>query len=89
MKTIIQSLVISFIIHLIYLLGTVGVSYIKTIFYKPDYPAKVEILQSKVAFGAVGSPLFFLVSFVIVTMICGLVIISYRKVISLKKMVGG
>ena len=66
MKTIIQSLVISIIIHVIYLLGTVGVSYIKTIFYKPDYPAEVEILQSKVAFGTVGSPLFFLVSFVIV-----------------------
>ena len=84
MKTIIQSLVISIIIHVIYLLGTVGVSYIKTIFYKPDYPDKVEILQSKVAFGGVGSPLYFLVSYVLVTLICGLVIISYRKVNSLK-----
>ncbi len=36
LKTIIQSLGISFIIHLIYIVGTVVFGYIKTRNYKPD-----------------------------------------------------
>ncbi len=36
LKTIIQSLVISFMIHVIYIVGTVVVGYIKTRNYKPD-----------------------------------------------------
>ncbi|KUP05416.1 membrane protein [Bacillus coahuilensis m2-6] len=82
MKTIIQSLGISFVIHLIYLVGTVGVGYIKTRNYKPDIENKwgnIETLQNEVSLGMVGSPLFFLFTFLGVALICGLIIISYRK----------
>lgn len=82
LKTIIQSLVISFVIHLIYIVGTVGVGYIKTRNYKPDIENKwenIETLQNEVSFGMVGSPLFFVFTFIGVALICGLIIISYRK----------
>ncbi|WP_144555263.1 hypothetical protein [Bacillus sp. X1(2014)] len=84
MKTIIQSLVISIVIHLIYIVGTLVVGYIKTKSYMPDIENKwenVETLQNEVAFGAVGSPLFFLFTFIVVALICGLIIISYGKIV--------
>ncbi|WP_144449700.1 hypothetical protein [Halalkalibacter nanhaiisediminis] len=84
MKTIIQSLVISFVIHLIYIVGTVGVGYIKTRNYKPDIDNKwdnIETLQNEVSFGMVGSPLFFLFTFIGVALICAIIIISYRMFI--------
>jgi hypothetical protein len=81
-KTIIQSLIISFVIHLIYLVRTLVVGYIKTKNYIPDISntwVTVETLQNEVAFGAVGSPLFFLVTFIGVALISGLIIISFGK----------
>ena len=84
LKTIIQSLVISFAIHLIYIVGTMVVGYVKTRNYKPDIEnnwENIKILQNEVAFGVVGSPLFFLFTFIGVALICGLIIISYGKII--------
>ncbi|WP_409303094.1 hypothetical protein [Peribacillus sp. SCS-155] len=77
MKITVQSLVISFVIHLIYIVGTLIVGYIKTRNYKPDIAnkwEKVETLQNEVAFGVVGSPLFFLFTFIGVALICRLII---------------
>lgn len=85
LKTIIQSLVISFVIHLFYIVGTVLVGYIKTRNYKPyigNEWGNIETLQNEVAFGMVGSPLFFLFTFIGVALICGLIIISYGKIVS-------
>ncbi|KUP04932.1 membrane protein [Bacillus coahuilensis p1.1.43] len=84
MKTIIQSLVISFVIHLIYIIGTVVVGYIKTRNYNPDIENKwgnIETVQNEVAFGMVGSPLFFLFTFIGVAVICGLIIIFNGKIV--------
>jgi hypothetical protein len=67
LKTVIQSLVVSFVIHLIYIVGIMIVGYIKTRNYKPDIAnrwGKVETLQNEVAFGTLGSPLFFLFTFI-------------------------
>ena len=50
MKTVIQSLVISFVIHLIYIVGTMVVGYIKTSNYKPDIEnnwGNIKTLQMK------------------------------------------
>ena len=84
MKTVIQSLVISFVIHLIYIVGTMGVNYIKTRNYEPDIEnnwGDIKTLQNEVAFGVVSSPLLLLFTFVGVALICRLIIISYRKII--------
>ncbi|OIK12336.1 hypothetical protein [Bacillus sp. MUM 13] len=87
MKSIIQSLVISFVIHLVYIFGTMAVGYIKTMNYKPVMEKKwgnIETLQSEVAFGVLGSPLFFVFTFIGVALFCGLIIISYGKIVGLK-----
>jgi hypothetical protein len=87
LKIVIQALVVSFIIHLIYIVGMMLVGYIKTRNYKPDITngwEKVETLQNEVAFGTVGSPLFFLFTFVGVALICGLIIFLYSKIAGLK-----
>ncbi|MDQ0231222.1 hypothetical protein [Metabacillus malikii] len=81
-KPIIQSLVISFVIHLIYFVGTFVVGYIKTRNYKPDLVSNletIETLQNEVAFGMVFSPLLFLFTFIGVALISGFVIKLYRK----------
>src|SRR3954468_544596 len=84
LKTIIQSLGVSFVGHLIYIVGPMIVGYIKTKNYQPDITNKwgqVETLQNKVAFGVGGSPLYFLFTFIALALICGLIIISYRKIV--------
>ncbi|WP_160718687.1 hypothetical protein [Bacillus sp. USDA818B3_A] len=87
MKTIIQSLIVSFVIHFLYLAVTLITGYIRTKNYKPDIAnrwEKVKPLQSEVAFGTAGTPLFFLFTFIGVALICGLIIISYGKIRRLK-----
>lgn len=80
---IIQSLFISFVIHLIYIVGTMTVGYVKTRNYKPDSESKwenIEMLQNKVAFGVVGSPLFYLFSFIGVALLSGLIMVVLNNV---------
>ncbi|OCA88644.1 hypothetical protein F7984_03360 [Pradoshia sp. D12] len=87
MKTIIQSLVVSFVIHIIYIGGSLIVGYITIKTYKPDIKDEwenVKMLQSEVAFGTVGSPLFFLITFIAVALICGIIITTIRKFVRIK-----
>ncbi|RTR29171.1 hypothetical protein EKG37_15680 [Robertmurraya yapensis] len=84
MKPIIQSLIFSFVIHLIYIFGVLVVGYIKTRNYKPDISdrwVEVETLQSEVAFGVSSSPLYFIFTFIGLALICLLTIIFYRKIV--------
>lgn len=87
LKIIIQSFIISIVIHLIYIVGTLILGYVKTKNYKPDIAnrwGKVETLQNEVAFGTVGSPVFFLFTFIGITLISLLSINTYRKIHGLK-----
>lgn len=84
MKTIIQSLIASFITHILYFGGMMLVGYIQTKKYVPDINhawEDVEVLQNEVAFGAVGSPLFFIFTFVGVALVSGLIIFLYKKMV--------
>lgn len=83
MKIMLQSFIGSIIIHFIYFITIMLVGYIKTKYYKPDIAGawdKVETLQNEVAFGYVISPYFYLLSIVGVTIICGIIIFSYKKI---------
>ena len=85
MKIIIQSFICSCMIHLIYFIGTLGVGFIRTRLYKPDLSktfGKVETLQNEVAFGRGISPFYYLLSFVGVMVICGMILFFYKKRIS-------
>ncbi|WP_227397076.1 hypothetical protein [Jeotgalibacillus aurantiacus] len=82
MKIITQSLIISFVIHVVYFLGTVGIGYIKTMNYVPDvehYRGNIEIYENEVAFGVARSPFLFLFTFIGVAVICGIANTSFRK----------
>jgi hypothetical protein len=85
MKVILPALIISFVIHIIYFVGMMSVSYLKTRNYKPDLANawdNVETLQSEVVFGKVGSPFLYFITFVGVTAICGIVMFSYKKLLN-------
>lgn len=88
LKTIMQVLGISLIIHIIYLALTLIVGYLQTRNYNPSIAngwTEVEMLQNEVAFGTVESPLFMLYSFLGVSMISAFFIFLFKKVVILKK----
>lgn len=85
MKVIIQSLLVSFIIHLVYIGGSLLAGYIETRNYIPDLDNKwgnVKHLQNEVSFGISASPLIFLLTFFGVAMIYGLLSIAYKKIVN-------
>jgi hypothetical protein len=85
MKVILQALIGSVVIHIIYFVSMMVVSYIKTRKYKPNLGNAwdhVETLQSEVVFGQVGSPFLYLITFVGVTVICGIIMFSYKKLLN-------
>ncbi|MEH7355913.1 hypothetical protein V7150_20490 [Neobacillus drentensis] len=84
MKTVLQAFIGSIVIHLVYIVGMMLVSYIKTRNYKPDIAGawiKVETLQNEVVFCKVNSPFLYLLRFIGVTVICGIIIFSYKKLL--------
>lgn len=88
MKTIMQALGISFIIHIIYFSLTLIVSYLQTRNYNPSIAngwTEVEMPQNEVVFGTVGSPFFMLLSFIGVALISVFFIFFFGKVIHLKR----
>lgn len=82
MSTIGQAIIGSVIVHLIYLLITMVIGYIKTKRYVPDIESaweSVNKLPNEVEFGRTVSPVLYLGSFVGVTVICGLIIFVLKK----------
>ncbi|WP_047984350.1 membrane protein [Ornithinibacillus californiensis] len=83
MKTVIQALVASIAMHLLYFLGTMLAGFVKTLNYQPEIGRSwdnVEMLQSEVAFGYVASTNFYyLYSFLGVTVVCGILIFLFKK----------
>lgn len=87
MKIFLQAIIGSLLIHLIYIVYTVLGGYLKTKYYNPDISSagdNVYVLQNEVTFGMVGSPFFFVFSFLKVALICAILIFSYEKLIKNK-----
>ena len=77
MKIVIQALIASVVIHLVYVIYTIGIGFIQTMLYKPDISRQweeVNYLQNEVAFGMVGSPIFLVFTFIGTALICGIFI---------------
>lgn len=88
MKTIIQSFIISFVVHFLVIGGTLLFGYVKTKKYKPvitNQGENVEILHQEVAFGVGGSPLFLLFTFIGFALISGLLLICCRKILTKRR----
>ncbi|CAH0318461.1 hypothetical protein [Peribacillus simplex] len=85
MKVVLQAIIGSISIHVIYVVVMMLVGYIKTKNYKPDIESawdKVETLQNEVEFVSVTPPHFYVLSFLGVSVICGIVILSYEKLMN-------
>ena len=82
MKLVIQAFIVSIVIHLVYIFGSIGIGYIKTKFYKPDISGeweKTDYLQNEVSFGMVGSPFFIVFTLLGIALICGVLIYLYKN----------
>ncbi|MCM3745699.1 hypothetical protein M3193_16360 [Sporosarcina luteola] len=82
MKAVIQALLFSFLLHLIYIAGVLLTGSIQTKYYEPDILKSwnnVDVLQNEVAFGVIGSPLILLYTFIGTTLISALVLYSNSK----------
>ncbi|MDP1419646.1 hypothetical protein Q8G35_14790 [Peribacillus simplex] len=85
MKVVLQAIIGSISIHVIYVVVMMLVGYIKTKNYKPDIESAwdtVATLQNEVEFGSVTPPYFYVLSFLGVSVICGIVILSYEKLLN-------
>ena len=78
MKTLIQALLISLTLHLLYFGGSILYGYILTMNYTPDFENAVAF-DSEVAFGYAADPFFFILTFLAVAFFCGILIIIIKK----------
>lgn len=85
MRIVLQAIICSVIIHVIYFASIFLVGYIKASYYKPTIASEwdsVDPLQNEIAFGMVISPDFFLLTFIGVAAICGIIIFLYKRLMN-------
>lgn len=85
MKVVLQAIIGSIFIHAFYVVLMMLVGYIKTKAYKPDIENAwgiVENLQNEVEFVSVTPPHLYVLSFLGVSVICGIIILSYEKLMN-------
>lgn len=85
MRVVLQAIIGSILIHVIYIVGMMLVGYIKTKNYKPDISSvwdRVDTLEKEVVIvGKVTPPYFYVLSFVGVAVICGIVLLSLDRLV--------
>ena len=80
MKIIGQALVGALLLHIAYIGIVFLMGWVQTYFYKPQFSPGTIVLQSEVSFGVVtASPIVYVGSFVIVTMLIGLVLMGRKQ----------
>ncbi len=88
MRIMLQSLVGSIVIHIVFFITTIGIGFLKTKAYEPEILGDVDdvtLLENEVAFGVAVSPVSYIVSFVGIALICGMLILGYEKYKGLKE----
>lgn len=83
MRLLIQAIIFSVLIHLIYLSGNLIYGWYLTYYYIPDVVKEYEnvtYLQNEVVFGYVIRPFSYVVSFVLLTIIGVVVIVVWKKI---------
>jgi hypothetical protein len=82
LKVIIQAILCSITIHIVYFISTMIIGYIRTKRYVPDMDAawnNVEKLPNRISFGVTISPALYFLSLVIVALLCGLIIFLSKR----------
>lgn len=86
MKIMGQALLGAAIFHILYFLASLAVGYVKTVTYRPNFSSAWENtgnLQSTVSLGTTTSPVFYMGTFLATALVCGLLLIAYKKLTSL------
>lgn len=82
MKIVLQALLASTTIHVIYFLTKMAVGYVKTALYRPNMVEaweNAETLQSEVAFGTTVSPWLHVATFLSIAFICWVLLFACKK----------
>lgn len=82
MKIIAQAVAASFLIHVIYLFGTLLLGFIQTLIFRPNIETawrQLDNLQSQVVFGASISPFIVVFSFVTISFFCWFFLLFIQK----------
>ena len=70
MRLVFKAVILSIFLHITYLVVILGWSYLKTLYYTPDFSAaNTVILQNEVSFGYVGSAQPLIVSFIVIALV--------------------
>lgn len=83
MKTIRLALLLSAALHVIYVVATFGIGFIRTLNYEPDIIAEadnVTRLQNEVAIGTTGSPFYLGFTFIVLTVILALGLFMVQRI---------
>ncbi|MDN7240729.1 hypothetical protein QWY14_02960 [Planococcus sp. N028] len=83
MKLFLQAMASAAAIHVVYYVTTLAVGYVKTVTHRPNMAEawkNVEGLEQEVVISAAVSPLSYVGSFLVLTLVCALVIYVYQKV---------
>ena len=83
MKTIRLALPLSTALHLIYVVATFGIGFIRTLNYEPDIIAEadnVTMFQNEVAIGTTGSPFYLGFTFIVLTVILALGLFMVQRI---------
>ncbi len=78
-KLILQSMMVSAILHFVYFGTMLVIGFVQTWNYTPDLSNGTP-LSNEVAFGFTVSPILFVLSFVVVSVLVGGLFVTYRKI---------
>lgn len=75
MRLVFKAVILSVFLHITYLVVIIGWSYLKTLYYTPDFStANTVILQNEVLFGYVGSSQPLIVSLIVVALVTWIIL---------------
>jgi len=75
MRLVFKAIILSIFLHITYLVVIIGWSYLKTLYYTPDFSAaNTVILQNEVLFGYVGSAQPLIVSFIVIALVTWIIL---------------
>lgn len=86
MKIVLQAIATSMIIHVIYFVCVTVFAYVKTKNYESEHlgqGGQID-LQDEVVFGVIVSPSSIIFSLVGVAAVCGIILVLYKKITSLR-----
>ena len=83
MKTIRLALLLSAALHVMYIIATFGIGFIRTLNYEPDIIAEadnVTMLQNEVTLGTTGSPLIYVFTWIGLAIVLAIGMLTVQRI---------